>query len=141
ELGQDLRRLNLLAAEDIEDDTIWEALDEAPTNRIAATQRLEVLMKTQALSITGRRRLWVFGVLLLAAALTGGAVALATRPASLLDNPIGATAGVERQPTARGQYLLASIFRTEEYWQAVIEFFPENEAYVRLAKQELALLY
>ncbi len=140
ELVQDLRRLNLLSADDIEDDSIWESLGDLPTVRVAATQRLDTLMKTQSLTVTRRRRTWLFASLLLAAAFLGVAVALATRPASLLDAPIPAATGVERQPTARAQYLLASIFRTEEYWLAVLEF-PENETYVRLAKQELALLY
>jgi hypothetical protein len=37
--------------------------------------------------------------------------------------------------------MLASIFRSEAYWMAVVEYFPQEEAYVRKAKQELALIY
>ncbi len=140
ELIQDLRRLDIIGANDIEDETLWESISEEPLVRVEATQRLDTLMKTQSLAIA-RRRPWLWATLLVAAVGLGGAVALATRPPSLLDNPAPPTAEVEKQPSARAQYMLASIFRTEDHWLAVLKYFPENETYGRMAKQELALLY
>lgn len=141
ELIQDLRRLGIPAVDELEEAGLWEGEGtDLSGTRVEATQRLDTLMKTQSL-VTQRRRPGLLALALGAAAVLGAAVALATRPEPLLHAPPPATSTVERQPTARAQYMLASIFRSEAYWTAVVEYFPQEEAYVRKAKQELALIY
>ncbi len=140
ELIQDLRRLGIPVSDDLDDAAIWEAEGTDVSTRVEATQRLDTLMKTQSLA-TQRRRYGLLALSLAAAAALGAAVAFATRPEPLLHAPPPAASSVERQPSARAQYMLASIFRSEPYWIAVVEYFPQEEAYVRKAKQELALIY
>jgi serine/threonine-protein kinase len=120
----------------------------------AATQRLDVVMKTSAMPIRRRKKLrpwlWaaiaVFGV----GALIG--YSMRERPLLAAGND---SLGVEKLATAKDQYLSAMmssvsaegpvpLTRQEANFKAVLQYFPDNDenaVYIRRAKQQLGRNY
>jgi hypothetical protein len=114
---------------------------------VPAGQRLDTLMKTQALAIRDdrrfRRRL---AVGLAAAFLVGGAAALLLRPSFLLGGrAIASTAGgIPKKATPAEQYLYArqaDPVVAEAAWKSVAAYFPDDEEYTPRANQQLARYY
>ncbi len=126
-----------------DDDELLGAIDDDLYSRIEATQRLDSLMKTAAIELRRpSKKPWIYLALgLVAAVLLGGAVALATRPASVFKNADAIETHIEKQPSAQAQFLYARLFNTEAHWMSVLQHYPGNQLYVRMAKRELALLY
>ena len=86
-------------------------------------------------------------VLILLGVVAGGVIAWATRKPPVLADAQPYATGVAAQPTAKKQYAWAmSLARCapadeqQKAWQSVLEHFPEDAAYVPLAKLQLAWL-
>jgi len=147
-----LRELKELPIETPEDDwpqTVEEANAFEPvelvSQRAAATQKLASLMLLEARHERHQHPLIVWGLLVIAGAITGGGVAYAFRPPPLLGTR-AATGFVEHKDNIQDQFLLAIALGTEQALLAVEEYFPrdadpENLHYARLAEQRLAELY
>jgi eukaryotic-like serine/threonine-protein kinase len=149
ELLRELRQLQQThSTEEWPDDLpVWDsgATEATGTSLNEITQKLDGLMKTEAMAILDRPRwtFWIAGAV--AACLVGVAVAVIPlwRPPLL--------AGVESGPppahrydTPLHQFLFAKQVDTEESWQSVLEYFgdkPGAAYYVNRARQNLALLY
>ncbi|HZZ72170.1 MAG TPA: serine/threonine-protein kinase [Pirellulales bacterium] len=114
----------------------------ALNSRSEATQRLDSLMKTEALVLKRQpqwKRYLLFGAA--AAFLLGAAIAFGTREPFLLSQPATHPAAVEKKETAESQFLLASFLNTEDAWRAVMSYFPKDKKYSTAAKQQLAWLF
>ena len=59
----------------------------------------------------------------------------------LLNVPISEIPYVKQMPTADAQLALAQNLNSEEGWQSVIDYYPDDETSVTAAKQELAMFY
>jgi eukaryotic-like serine/threonine-protein kinase len=151
ELLRDLRSLEI---EGLTGD--WPAeLDERNTIEAAAlghspldgTRRLDTLMRTQALAIHDDRRFRRRLALVLAAAfLIGGTSALLLRRSFLLDTRAAAAPsnGIPDKGSPVEQYLYAREAGpelAEAAWNSVADFYPEDDVYTPLAKQQLARYY
>jgi serine/threonine-protein kinase len=110
-----------------------------------ATQRLQELMKTQALvTRTNRKRLWCAAAFVIGAMLLGAGAAWATRERFLLDVPKSQLPKVARKETAQLQFDHAEFLQSEIGWQAVDDYYgkdPRSSRVVNRSKQELAKLY
>ncbi len=107
-----------------------------------ATQRLQDVMKTQALMTrSNRRRTWYAAAFVLGAMLLGAGAAWATRERFLLDVPSTELPKVDVMASAQQQFEYASFFRTEAAWKSVGEYFPKETRWVMRANEELAKLY
>jgi tRNA A-37 threonylcarbamoyl transferase component Bud32 len=143
-----LRDLRAVAAEhlaELEDgDDLWKDLSAELAVGLQATQRLDSLMKTEAVLIAQRQSkqpLLLGAALVVAGALAAVALGLLLRPPPLLSGTANGPAGVQPMPTAASQFALAALNPlSEEHWLAVIEYHPNDEGYVALAKKELGLL-
>lgn len=122
----------------------WESIaaESPPDPRIAATRRLDELMKA-----AGRRRSWRWQAAGIAVGLLAGlalgvaAACWLLAPASLLAETRAATPAIPRQENVWRQCYRASQINSEAAWQSVIDYFPDNE-YARLrAEQQLALIH
>jgi serine/threonine-protein kinase len=111
----------------------------AADDRALATNRLDNLMKTMAIS---RRRSWPhrwIAAAILGCAVIGAVVAAMTRPDSLL---AGARIGPPRSDNVWGQIYHAKMVDTEEAWRAVGQYFPDAGVYYHnLARQGLVYHY
>jgi serine/threonine-protein kinase len=110
--------------------------------RVAATQRLDALMKSAALVQQPPRRSWtsVLLILGLAAFIGGAAIAWFSREPYLLGEAGQAPPTVERKENAEAQYWYAIELDRPEAYRAVWQYFPEARQ-VGLAKQQLARFY
>jgi serine/threonine-protein kinase len=142
-----LRELRGLRAEfdgdgalDGEDDVL-DAADLALAGPSRAAHRLDVLSKTSMLQRTRRRRVWLWVVAAVAAFTVGGAAAWYSRPSSLLAGAAAAEAPVQKYPTASAQAFYASLVKSEEAWQAVLEYYPNDRYFVNEARRELGMRY
>lgn len=141
ELLRDLRALHIEGVEDEwwERITAVEGLDlAAATGRVAATQQLATVMKTQALLTKQRRRRrlgWVAG--LAAAFAIGGLAARLGREPFLLAEAHGPA--IVKQDSARAQFASARLQLTgrEAWLKSVEQFFPQDRVWVPRAKEEL----
>ncbi len=108
----------------------------AADDRAEATMRLDELMKTGALARQRRKsRRWPV-VALIGCLLVGAGLAAVTRPRSLL---AGAQSGPARRDNVWAQLYHAKRVDTEAAWNAVAEYFPNEDAYFHnLAKEGLA---
>ncbi len=145
DLLRDLRRLQQEHFSDDwpEDLPGWESegLESSADPNGQRTKELDGLMKTAAMERTRPRSKGLLVAALAATFLIGGAVAwLVTRDGFLLADIQTISPRIEKQETARQQYLSASRIGTEEAWRSVIEYFPDK--YPSLAaKRELARIY
>jgi serine/threonine-protein kinase len=143
-----LRDLRTVAAEHLaeleEGDELWKDLTAELAVGLQATQRLDALMKTEAMLVAQRqskRPLVLGAALVLLSLLAAVALGLVLRPQPLLSDAPSGPAGVQPMPTAASQFALAALNpQSEEHWLAVIEYHPNDEGYVALAKKELGLL-
>src|SRR5262245_42511397 len=107
-----------------------------------ATQRLQDLMKTQALVTRGnRKRLWYAAAFVIGAMLLGASVAWATRERFLLDVPKSELPIVEKMANAEAQYQLARFADTEAAWKSVEDHFPNDRRIVLKSKEGLGKWY
>jgi len=125
---------------------IWEA--ESPSSPLPlqseATERLELLMKTQSVARPARRWRWLWALGCAAAFLIGLWLArLTVVEPFLLADLQEVPSKVPQQPTVTGQVLYAKMNGGEAAWRAVAEYFPEPEhAYWRkFADRQRALIY
>ena len=143
ELLRELRALKL-EVEGEDDEAAWEELDLATVSglgRSLATERLDSLMKTAAVSRPRRRRTWLWAAAVLLAFVAGSAAAWALRPPFLLAEATGRTSPIKQQPTAAAQTLYADLAKTEEAWKAVLEYYPNDPYFAPQARRELAMMY
>jgi serine/threonine-protein kinase len=108
----------------------------------AATQRLDAVMKVSSES----RARWVRKTLYAAAAVAAFAVGGWVARATIIDRPL--LEGVEqlREPIPRAdsgaeQMEMAAFENTEEAWQSVIEYWPDDQYAVAHARMRLASIY
>ncbi|QGJ69700.1 Serine/threonine protein kinase PrkC, regulator of stationary phase [Planctomycetales bacterium 10988] len=149
EILRDLRKIRLDEAEDQDPADSWIGLGtldldlEVNEQSSSAIQNLSKVMRTETRSLPSLQRShWGRWVALLTLGLLGGiAFAYITREQPLLANANALNTGIAKQKTTRDQYWLALHLNTEIGWRSVIEHFPEDEYYVRRAKQQLARLY
>jgi eukaryotic-like serine/threonine-protein kinase len=147
ELLRELRRLQVeLCGENWPEDLPgWDAdgLDLPDDPRLQLTQQLDGLMKTVAL-YRPRRVRWLWLAAGLAATfLVGGAIAhfrFSETPLLVPGTP-QKTSNIPPQTTAMRQLYLASQVGSEEAWQAVRDYFPNDEYCVRRAEQQLAQIH
>lgn len=146
ELLRELRRVQLEHfGNDWPDDLpAWESLaaESLDEQHLAATKRLDALMKA-ATRASRRRgaRAWL-GASLIAAFVVGGAAAWWTVvPESLLAGVQLSEEEIGKEKTVLRQYYRASQIGTEAAWQSVIRYFPEKQYFALRAQQQLALLY
>ncbi len=107
------------------------------------TAQLGHLMRTQSLELQRRGwKSWLgMGLAVLGAVVWGGLGAYQTRPRLPL-HPGNASQQVVRLPSAEAQLLYAmQLADSAPHWQAVLQYYPENQLCVLKAKRELALLY
>ena len=124
-----------------EDLPAWDSLagETVVDQCVAATQELDKLMKTMAMTKSRRRSwAWLAVGLIGAFALGGvGAWCIAVPPSLLAD----AKADFPKQDTVLRQWYFASQINTEAAWQSVIKNWPEKKDFCRRAQQQLALVY
>ncbi len=154
-----LRELRTLPIDGLEDG--WPSAIELFNNaelatlagdRLAATQRLDTVMKTEARLKPRTSRRWLrFASAVAIGLLAGILLAWATRPGPLLA-PSKATSAVPRKESPLEQYRYATWAQTEEAYQSVAEYFPvepdlpatekaQRQLNIRRANQRLAELY
>jgi len=111
-------------------------------SRSETTKRLQALMKAVA-AAEGKRSGWIrWGGAAIAAFFVCAALAwLTTRESPLLAQVGDLPLQIPRYEHVSTQYIYASQVRTEEAWQAVIKYHPDEHFWVNRAKQELARLY
>ena len=149
ELLRELRRLQLEQCGDNwpEDLPGWESVgfDLPDDPRISTARQLDGLMKTLALVRPRRRnRLWLgagVAVALVCFVCGGLAAWFAVAQPPLLPPEPRERLPVPRQSTVLRQWYYASKLGTEEAWQSVSTYFPDNDYYVRRAKEQLAQIY
>lgn len=144
--GELLAELHALAIEGSEqgwairpDYTSLAEILRAAEQRSAATNRLDQLMKTTAGTRNTRFPLARVAAAVLGCAILGAAIAVVTRPPSLL---AGAQNGPPQQSSVWAQLYLAKQADTEAGWRSVMTYFPSASPYFHnLAKQGLAYYY
>jgi len=146
QLLQDLRQLKIEQFGDQwpEDLPCWEAgtLGGPAAPAAETTQRLQTLMKTAMLSKPQRPHVVRWATAAVAAFLLGGTLAILTsRQPPLLEGAEAQPSSVTRRETVSAQVFYAIRVGTEEAWQAVIKYFPDQQVSVRRAKQQLARIY
>lgn len=121
--------------------------------RLAATQRLATVMKTQTITRPSRSRVWFCAIVFVILGLAvGGALALRNQPKPLLQISQDELPKVPRQDSVEKQYRSAFWTKSERSWKAVEEYFPSDETdrsdeiqkrqhYSRLAMLQLAEMY
>jgi serine/threonine-protein kinase len=143
-----LRELRSLQIEGV--DLHWPAeLDELSSVETAAlgssswqaTQRLQSVMSDQTRARNDRRWLIYSSIAALLALALGGAAAWKLREPFMLEVSQAEVPYVRQMVTADAQLTLASSLNTEEGWQSVLDYFPEDKVSVAFAKEGLALLY
>jgi serine/threonine-protein kinase len=146
ELLRDLRKLQTecLSAQWPEDLPGWEPPGSELTLPAlgAPTERLDSLMRKMAILSAPRRRL---GIWLFAASATfalGGLLAWTTLGRTpLLPGGGQLHHDTPRQESALRQFYFASRIGTEEAWESVARYFPQDDYLVARAKQQLARIY
>jgi len=112
---------------------------QAADERALATNRLDDLLKTMAMSRASRSPFRWIAAAVLGCAVLGAVFAAMTRPTPLL---AGARAGPPRSESVWGQIYHAKTVDTEEAWRAVSQYFPDaGDYYHTLAKQGLVYYY
>ena len=118
------------------------------TARVDATRQLDTLMKTEALQLRSRRRLWLWPLGFALAFMIGGLSRRGSvrKRKSLLEQTKRKAASVEKKNSVQEQYFHALTLGTEQALTSVARFFPPsakpaNERYAQLAEQRLAELY
>jgi len=122
----------------------WESLAaEMPDDpRVAATRRLDELMKSTTLMRPGRRRWGWLAAGLMAAFVIGGAAAWwLVVPLSLLADANPAPPKVPKESSVERQCYRASQLGTEAAWQSVLDYYPDKKSYALRAKQQLSLIF
>jgi serine/threonine-protein kinase len=98
-------------------------------SKLAVTRQLQSVMKGHVRSWwTSPATIALFSLLTLAAAGTGVALALRNPPRDPLDVGAEMFAKIPRQDTIMEQYWAACYGQTEEWWYAVLEYFPPELA-------------
>ncbi len=120
----------------------WDVgLSDAAAGSTASCGKLQTLMATEAVLQPPPSRPWRWLVAATIAFILGGAAAWVL-PA---DEPVlgrGLPGNrLPREETALRQWYYASRMGTEEAWQSVIDYFPEETLFVRRAQQQLARIY
>ena len=148
DLIRDLRNLRIEGLGDDWDEWFEEAdtslLHDSPDDRTAAMLQLNQLMRAAAAVRRKRQLLWLKWLGAMAAALLlGVSVAWATRPEYLLKGSLQPIPKIAKKDSPSAQYFYALQAKTEEAWQAVVDYFPEpkHEYFRQLAEKELALIY
>ena len=145
----DLRALQIPGG-GVDDDGKWtDDLDQWTTHemqalvgqRAAATQQLDALMKSATARQVSRPGLLLVAGCVVAALLTGAAIAWSLREPPLLGKPDPAALTVAKKETVERQIFYASKLGTEAGWLAVEEHFRDEENAVIRAKQERAQIY
>jgi serine/threonine-protein kinase len=110
----------------------------ASQSRTAATQRLATVMASEGALRPGSNvsRIVLASALAVVIGVTAGWM---LREPYLLDSTGGP--GIQRQQDALSQWLYASTIGTEAAWQSVLDYYPDDELFVRRANQQLARLY
>jgi serine/threonine-protein kinase len=108
-----------------------------------ATQRLDALMKSEAVLEHHRSRWAIWTAAVLVCFLVGGTAAwFVIQEPPLLGSVDHVRSPVPRQETVSQQWLYASRVGTKEAWQSVIDYFGDKSLYwANRAKQKLATLY
>ena len=130
----------------------WNELASTAAGRMAATQQLEKVLKSEMRTaprrLSASRMIGLFVALMFFGFLAGGVAAWVARPQPLLALPTGTKPSVKRYESAREQYYYAQMatHNQEDAWKAVAEYFPpsesaENLRYSRLATKGLAFYY
>jgi len=122
----------------------WEPVGtEIPTDpRLEVTRQLDGLMKTVAMRSSKHRARWAFVAAAAALFLLGGFVAWqTTKEPYLLTGAEEPPTEIHKQESALMQYLYASRSGTEQAWESVIEYYPDNKPLCDRARQELARIY
>jgi serine/threonine-protein kinase len=101
------------------------ALNEA---RLASTQKLDQLLKTQAMMAQRRLAWWVLPAMILSGVFAGIVLAKAIQPKPLLETSHIAAPEVPHMETPAGQLLYAEMKKTEAAWKAVPEYFPPSKS-------------
>ncbi|MCH8045669.1 MAG: serine/threonine protein kinase [Planctomycetes bacterium] len=109
--------------------------------RTAATQQLDALMKSATAQKASRPGLLLIAGCLVAALLTGAAIAWSLREPPLLADADPAALTVAKKETVERQIFYASMLGTEAGWLAVEKHFPDETDAVIRAKQERAQIY
>lgn len=114
--------------------------------RLASTQKLDDLMKTQQMAARRRPAWWIIPALVLSGLFAGIVLGKAMKPQPLLEVSAVATPEVRRFETVAGQLRYAEMENTENAWKAVPENFPpernpENRLAAYKAQKGLADFY
>lgn len=114
--------------------------------RLAATHRLDRIMRTQSMQTTRRSRWWALPAMILAGFFVGMVVARAVAPPPLLSVPKSERLDVPRQEDAAAQWVYAGLTQSEEAWKSVSAYFPPEKSAANLqwslkAKKGLADFY
>ena len=148
ELLKDLRALpidNWDKSLPTEDETLDIAERPAEPSGLHATQQLQILMDTRAVSVVRRRRPWLLPALLAVVSCVAGAAAAhlsGGRP--LLGIDPSSDPAMEKKATIEDQYWHAFRLNTIPAWENVRRFHSENTEnryYSLLAQKQLAWLY
>jgi serine/threonine-protein kinase len=144
ELLTELRALQLPGSEDwaesLADLEGADGFDETLAARLAATGRLQAVMRTSAIQAAGSRKRWLwFFAAAVAAFIAGGVISWLTRPEFLLSG--APRANVAKMNSAHDQLVFAKISGSEEWLKSVEEFWPEAEHEILMARQDLARRY
>jgi serine/threonine-protein kinase len=141
---RELRQVNLDGFEaDWPED--WEKFNLSETialaaTRSAATMKLDAVMQQSSRpKPLVRQRLFWAG--LVSAFLFGVLIGWPQSEPSLLEDAAETTGTIQLLRTAEQQYRYAMRLDTEESWRIVIEQFPDDERFVRLARKQLANHY
>ncbi len=141
EVLRELRALHVDGEAAAEDSDIYDADELAtPVSLSGSTDQLSQLMRTQSLMVDNRPW-WRYALVAsLAAFALGALVAYAMRnPFVLADQ--GGAGGIDDKATAGAQYEYAISRDTPAAWQAVIDYYPDDEGLRWQAKRQLAGLY
>ncbi|NQT39450.1 MAG: serine/threonine protein kinase [Planctomycetes bacterium] len=111
--------------------------------RNKTTRRLAAVMDTARLeSLRTRRHVALLAIGVVAAMLAGAVLGYTTtQDGPLLPSEVPQTPPFPRRDTVFRQWFDAAERDTEEAWQAVIDYFPDQPYYVHRAKQQLARIY
>jgi serine/threonine-protein kinase len=96
--------------------------------RLAATHRLDQLLKTQAVHVPRRMPWWAVPAMIAVGLLLGMGVAMIAAPKPLLSAPkAGQQLNVPQMDNAEAQWIYADLVDTEEAWKAVAAYYPSEK--------------
>ncbi|MEK6234016.1 MAG: serine/threonine protein kinase [Planctomycetales bacterium] len=146
EVLRDLRKIRAEEAPSLGSADSWDDLDSLDIDLTvserssSAAHRLAGVMQTETMEIPRMRRApWVYWTVVVALGFCAGAAGAYL----VRDEPLLADAespAVRKMNDAKEQYFLAAYLDNESGWRSVIDYFPNEQNYVRRARQQLARL-